>query len=639
MMGSSRSGRTASHVLVLCILGSATAAFLACSENRNTPLGITADTTLTPPSEPLPPPGLVVSESGSGSASVDSASVLGSGETTGAVAVAYVSALPGTFPGAITVQIRNRTTGDTPTPQIAVSDGGFDPVAVSASEGDELELAILQPDGKVTFVHLTVPHRVPPVVVRTSPPKGRTDIALNAMPVVVFSEPIDPATLTLTSVQLLRGGTPVAGTVRLEEDGFTAQFTPGAPLEPSTTYELVVTREILDLDGDPLEAEVRVDFTTDAIQSSGVGTLVVSNVTTGGAFDIDGYQLFVDGTPGYRLLELNDTLMLLNLPAREWTVELDHLSGNCSVNEGARRTVTIPSGGAAQLAFDVVCTPPPELAGVRLVFSTGDYRAGTAHLFSMNADGSQLRQLTDGPVYDVGPAVSPDGSRIAFTRDRRYDGGPLLPLGIYLVNPDGSNLTHLTEGTLSPYDLAWSPDGEMIAFNTYTRDWIGWGGDIWVVRPDGSDLIRLATGDNRRPRWSPDGGRIAFNRRVDGGSSGADYGIWIMGTDDRESAPLRSPGYYPIWSPDGSRIAFSNNDVYVMNADGSSGLLLATRLVPENGWEHWSTDAWSRDGKLIALTRYNHRGYSTDIYLLYVEDHGLIRVTADGTSMWAAFLP
>ena len=213
------------------------------------------------------PPGMVISNplssSANAGAEVGLASIAMSGDS-----VAYVSLTPQTLPNAANVQIRNRSTSGATT-LVPVIQGGFDPVAVAARAGDELILTISMYGGGTSTMSVVVPARHPPTVVRTSPAKGRTDVALNVTVTVVFSEPIDPKTLSATSVRLLHDGNPVSGSVRLSDNAWTAEFVPDKALEPLSSYELVVTQDIRDLDGDSPNALYSVDFTTQ--ESSGVG--------------------------------------------------------------------------------------------------------------------------------------------------------------------------------------------------------------------------------------------------------------------------------------------------------------------------------------------------------------------------------
>ena len=117
--------------------------------------------------------------------------------------------------------------------------GGFDPVVVIAAPGDRLHLQLTHRDGDVTESEVTVPIKKPPVVVRMAPAGGRTDVALSVRPVVVFSEPVDPATLSV-GMRLLAGGVVVSGRIELPVP-WQAEFVPEAPLAPSTTYRLELT--------------------------------------------------------------------------------------------------------------------------------------------------------------------------------------------------------------------------------------------------------------------------------------------------------------------------------------------------------------------------------------------------------------
>jgi WD40-like Beta Propeller Repeat len=120
--------------------------------------------------------------------------------------------------------------------------------------------------------------------------------------------------------------------------------------------------------------------------------------------------------------------------------------------------------------------------------------------------------------YDESPVWSPDGSRILFARDSKGIPSPDDRVGgkaIFLVNADGSDLRQLTPTELSSRDGAWSPDGETIAFTsavawlgvdpvTGKRDMFNEDSDVYTIRADGSDLRRLTTfAPNRVDRGTP----------------------------------------------------------------------------------------------------------------------------------------
>jgi hypothetical protein len=175
--------------------------------------------------------------------------------------IVYVSLAPGTFPDAVEVGIENRTHIQ-PTLLVPVVDGGFDPVSVQANEGDTLAITPRTPSGSKDPILVKVPAKRPPSVVRTNPSKGRTDVALNVIVAVVFTEPVDRATVNPSSIQLLRDGRPVSGQTVLNSDSWTAEFVPDAALDPASTYEVVVTKQIRDIDGDVLDAPYSSTFVT-----------------------------------------------------------------------------------------------------------------------------------------------------------------------------------------------------------------------------------------------------------------------------------------------------------------------------------------------------------------------------------------
>ena len=251
----------------------ALAAF-ACSEELTVPSAEPAVINL---------PQLLVSNAVVASAVAGAGGSVSSATVAGGTDVTFVSLPPGTLPEMVSVRIRNTDTGEA-TPSIPVVEGGFDPVPVAASEGHELELTFTDREGAVSVAHATTPDRRPPVVVRTNPPRGRTDVVLSILPTVVFSEPIDRETLAAGVRLLGPTGAEVEATVRLlPNEPWTAELVPASALEPETTYELVVATEVRDLDGDALEEEVRIDFRTATPAASGALEIVSGNDQPGKA--------------------------------------------------------------------------------------------------------------------------------------------------------------------------------------------------------------------------------------------------------------------------------------------------------------------------------------------------------------------
>lgn len=205
----------------------------------------------------------------SGSLSSRSASRAGAPAAT----VSFVSLPPGTVSDGVGATIRNRRTGEGA--DVPLVDGGFDPIAIPAVVGDTLGVAVLLASGGTVTGLTIVAARRPPRVVRTRPPRGQTDVAVNTSIVAVFSEPIAEASVGSASFYLLAPAGPVAGTARVVPGSrHVVEFTPDAPLAPLTAHTLVVERTIADLAGDVVGTSVIVPFVTGA--SAAVDDVVAS---------------------------------------------------------------------------------------------------------------------------------------------------------------------------------------------------------------------------------------------------------------------------------------------------------------------------------------------------------------------------
>ena len=194
--------------------------------------------------------------------------------------VVYASLVPETAPTGVTATVRAPISGATVT--TAVQDGGFDPVPVAAKVGDTVVTIVVDALGAIVFQGeaAVVPIRRVKVV-RTDPGPGKRDQPLNANIVIVFSDPVDPSTLTASSVQVFRGTAPVAGTVSLlAGSGTTVVFSPTDLLDPNTDYRLVVTTGVQDIAGGSLDANASISFRTGTATVGPASTVTVLPDTT-----------------------------------------------------------------------------------------------------------------------------------------------------------------------------------------------------------------------------------------------------------------------------------------------------------------------------------------------------------------------
>ena len=292
-----------------------------------------------------------------------------------------------------------------------------------------------------------------------------------------------------------------------------------------------------------------------------------------------------------------------------------------------------PEPAIAQAEATATLQPIPDIPG-RLAFHSD--RTGQLEIWTMNADGSDLRQLTESPERDLEPDWSPDGSTIVFSSGRDDPANVRL----YLMDADGSNQRPLMEFT--PYDqlgASWSPDGEWILFySNILEDGLPWF-EVYKVRPDGTDLTNVSNApgtNNTRPDWSPDGSRIVFVSERDGYRQ-----IYVMDADGGNQMRLTETAaddYRPRWSPDGTEILFESNrdgnsNLYVMDAPPlpAIGPMEETvRLLTFPGFNDEAAD-WAVNGDMIVFS--SDRGSAGltnwDIYIMNADGSNIFRLTQD----------
>ncbi|MEW6400651.1 MAG: hypothetical protein AB1649_02565 [Chloroflexota bacterium] len=254
-------------------------------------------------------------------------------------------------------------------------------------------------------------------------------------------------------------------------------------------------------------------------------------------------------------------------------------------------------------------TPSPTPIGGtgQIAFTSADTgREGAYLLYTMGIADTELRAVLQDYIPVSDPAWSPDGKSLAFASRYTQNGSSQ----IFIVNADGSDLRLLTDGDSNNYHPTWSPDGLRLAFRRNTSEF---GTDLFVINVDGSEFNPLTFSDGvgtyDYPEWSPDGTRIAYQAYA-----GKDMELFVMNTDGTGQTQLTvgedgTWNIQPSWSPDSRQIVFTSYhpgastidvvfqwDLAVMNADGTK-----MRLLTQDAFVDISPD-WSPDGRMIAYS-------------------------------------
>jgi TolB protein len=454
--------------------------------------------------------------------------------------VVYVSMAPGASPNGISATISNyRTNRSVSTPLV---DGGFDPVRLGARAADTILVTFLLPAGATKLTWKVVPSARNPVVVRMNPPPSKRDVPLESSMVIVFSEPIDPASLSTAAISLMQGDHRIPGTAEvLPKEPWIVRFTPSDRLASDATYELVVSDQVRDLDGEALGSAARASFATRSTAQPLAGRLAFSSWNESGATI---YTMNADGSSLVAVTQgIDPSFSPDGTRIAFWRYEGGSGAIYVADADGANVTRVVSDGYQPTWSSD----------GRRLAYGCGG-------ICFVNVDGTAQTRLTPAApksqtqgicIRDSDPTWSPNGSTIAFTRwpDVAIPTSMCLPLGA---------------ATGFPFDF-WT--------------------EVWLIEADGSNLRPLKDGVGRTvtyagwPSWSPDGKRLAFYY-----ANGSEERIAVARADtsgfltiEQRSPPLWSTVLgSPDWSPDGSRIVLSTPDGWGFADASGAG---ATELV------------------------------------------------------------
>ncbi|HNQ13318.1 MAG TPA: hypothetical protein PKH65_10230 [Bacteroidia bacterium] len=181
--------------------------------------------------------------------------------------------------------------------------------------------------------------------------------------------------------------------------------------------------------------------------------------------------------------------------------------------------------------YDAEATVSPK--GDKIVFTS--MRSGDLELYTMNIDGSDVKQITFELGYDGGAFFSPDGSKLLFRSSRPkteeeinnyknlLNEGLVQPtnMELYICNADGSDLKQLTNLGKANWAPFFHPSGNKVIFSSNHKSARGFNFNLFMINLDGTGLEQITFDPvfDAFPMFSFDGKKLIFSSNRNNGGT------------------------------------------------------------------------------------------------------------------------
>jgi len=200
--------------------------------------------------------------------------------------------------------------------------------------------------------------------------------------------------------------------------------------------------------------------------------------------------------------------------------------------------------------------------GSFMVFASTQHRP-TSDIYFKQTNGRTITQLTSDPANDIMPAISPDGTRIAFASNRTGS------WDIFVMSTQGGQAAQVTADPSQELHPTWSPDGKRLCYCKLGQISGRW--ELWVTDVNNGASAEFI-GYGMFPQWCPKAGtgidgrdKIMFQRSRERGGRAfslwtVDYRVGDASSPTEIVASQTAAMINACWSPDGQRIVFATID-------------------------------------------------------------------------------